>query len=94
VRRLHDGCAMSDGFSFDMRFVSRPLLRVLSAAVLTACFALLPTPVRAQGCTQCLDNTAATSPATQRAYRHAILLMSTAAGAFFFATLIVLRRHR
>jgi len=56
--------------------------------------ALLPIPLNAQGCTQCRDNTAATAPATQDAYRHAIVLMSATAAAFFLATLYILKRHR
>lgn len=51
-------------------------------------------PLRAQGCTQCLDNTAATPPATQRAYRHAIILLTLTAGGLFASTLIVFKRHR
>jgi hypothetical protein len=50
--------------------------------------------VHAQGCTQCLDNTAATPPATQRAYRHAIILLTLTAGGLFVATLAVFKRHR
>jgi hypothetical protein len=61
-------------------------------AILLA-LALTPIPARAQGCTQCRDNTAATSPATQRAYRHAIFLMSGAAATFFVATLILFKRN-
>jgi len=64
----------------------------LAAFVLS--LALLPIPARAQGCAQCRDNTAATSPATQRAYRRAILLMSAAAAAFFAATLVIAHRNR
>jgi hypothetical protein len=48
----------------------------------------------AQGCTQCLDNTAATPPATRRAYRHAILLLTVTAGGVFVTTLALFRRHR
>jgi hypothetical protein len=55
---------------------------------------LLPVPARAQGCTQCRDNTAATSPATQRAYRHAIVLMAGAASVFFLGTVALLRKKR
>ena len=47
-----------------------------------------------QGCTQCRDNTAATPPATQRAYRHAIVLLAFGAAGFFVATLAILKRHR
>jgi hypothetical protein len=55
---------------------------------------LSPTSARAQGCTQCLDNTAATPPRTQAAYRHAILLMTITGGGLFVGTLILLKRHR
>jgi len=63
-------------------------------AALVLGLALLPANARAQGCVQCRDNTASTSPATQRAYRHAILLMSGAAATFFLATLVLFKRHR
>lgn len=57
-------------------------------------FALLSTvPALAQGCTQCRDNTAATPPATQRAYRHAIALMAAAGCGLFIATLVLLKRQ-
>ena len=56
--------------------------------------ALIPIPAHAQGCTQCRDNTAATSPATQRAYRHAIVLMTTAATTIFLTTLAIMKRNR
>jgi hypothetical protein len=56
-------------------------------------FALIPYPTQAQGCTQCRDNTATTSPATQRAYRHAIILMSAAAAGLFTTTLILFKRN-
>jgi hypothetical protein len=55
---------------------------------------LSPPPAHAQGCTQCLDNTAATPPATQRAYRHAIILLTFTAGGLFAATLALFKRHR
>jgi hypothetical protein len=48
----------------------------------------------AQGCTQCLDNTAATPPKTQAAYRHAILLLTLTAGGLFVTTLALFKRHR
>ena len=57
-------------------------------------FALLSTvPAFAQGCTQCRDNTAATPPATQRAYRHAIALMASTGCGLFIATLVLLKRQ-
>lgn len=57
-------------------------------------FALLsPLPALAQGCTQCRDNTAATPPATQRAYRHAIILMIVAGSGLFIATLVLFKRQ-
>ena len=63
----------------------------LAAALL---FALLSAaPALAQGCTQCRDNTAATPPATQRAYRHAIILMAGAGCSLFIATLALLKRQ-
>lgn len=48
----------------------------------------------AQGCTQCRDNAAATPPATQRAYRHAIILLTVTAGVLFVGTVTMLRRQR
>jgi hypothetical protein len=65
----------------------------VSALLLSAAF-LVPTSAHAQGCTQCLDNTAATPPATQRAYRHAIILLTLTAGGLFVATLALFKRHR
>jgi hypothetical protein len=65
---------------------------LLSVAILLAALAL-PIPTHAQGCAQCLDNTAATSPPTQRAYRHAILLMAAAATTFFVVTLVLFKRN-
>ncbi len=56
---------------------------------------LLQTPqLHAQGCAQCRDNTAATPPATQRAYRHAIALLALTAGGIFVGTVTLLRRNR
>jgi hypothetical protein len=59
----------------------------MAVALLTA------TPARAQGCAQCRDNTAATTPAAQRAYRRAILLMTGAGAAFFLTTVALFRRN-
>ena len=64
-------------------------------SVLLFAMVLAITPrINAQGCTQCLDNTAATPPATQRAYRRAIILLTLTAGGLFVATLVVFKRHR
>jgi hypothetical protein len=64
-------------------------MRLLALAIALAA----PVPIHAQGCTQCLDTTATTSPATQRAYRHAIVLMASAAATFFIVTLVILKRQ-
>jgi hypothetical protein len=71
-----------------------PSRHIAWPAALTLGFALLSIPAYAQGCAQCRDNTVATSPATQRAYRHAIILMSTAAATFFLTTLAIMKRNR
>ena len=68
-------------------------LRSFVLALAAAVVLLLPAPVRAQGCTQCRDNTAATSPATQRAYRHAIILMAGTATAVFVTAVALLRKR-
>jgi hypothetical protein len=52
-----------------------------------------PPPAHAQGCTECRDNTAATPPATRRAYRHAIILMAVAASGIFLGTVVLLKRQ-
>jgi hypothetical protein len=57
-------------------------------------FVLLSPPLHAQGCTQCQDNTAATPPRIQAAYRHAIVFMTVTAGSLFLGTLVLLKRHR
>ena len=67
--------------------------RLAALLFLTAIF-LLPQPLHAQGCTQCLDNTAATPPATQRAYRRAIILLTLTGGGLFVTTLALFKRHR
>ena len=46
-----------------------------------------------QGCTQCRDNTAATPPKTQTAYRHAIILMALTASGLFLGTVALLKRQ-
>ena len=65
----------------------------LRTAVIAAVLSIAPS-LHAQGCTQCLDNTAATPPATQRAYRHAIILLTLTAGGLFLTTLYLFKRHR
>jgi hypothetical protein len=55
---------------------------------------LCPPHSHAQGCTQCLDNTAATPPKTQAAYRHAIILLTLTAGGLFVTTVALFKRHR
>jgi hypothetical protein len=67
--------------------------RLAQIALLTTLFAI-PSPIHAQGCAQCQDNTAATPPKTQAAYRHAIILMTVTAGGLFAGTLFLFRRSR
>jgi hypothetical protein len=58
-------------------------------------FLAFPTPfLHAQGCPQCRDNTAATPPQTQAAYRHAIVLLAGVATILFGGTLLLLKRNR
>jgi hypothetical protein len=68
-------------------------LHLWRIAMLTIMLTIAPS-ARPQGCTQCLDNTAATPPATQRAYRHAIVLLTVTAGGLFATTLALFRRNR
>jgi len=74
-----------------MNRVSR---RTLLTCTLFAASLTSPLPTHAQGCTQCQDNTAATPPQTQAAYRHAIIFMTVTAGTLFLGTLILFKRHR
>lgn len=64
------------------------------APLLVAVSFLWPSRIHAQGCTQCRDNAAATSPQTQAAYRHAIILMTGTATALFLTTLLIFKRQR
>jgi hypothetical protein len=66
------------------------LITIITLTALTAS----PPPAHPQGCTQCLDNTAATPPATQRAYRNAIILLTLTAGGLFVTTLALFKRNR
>ena len=47
-----------------------------------------------QGCAQCRDSTAAAPPATQRAYRRAIVMMTLAGSGVFLGTVWMVRRQR
>jgi len=67
--------------------------RLWRTALIVAVLSIAPS-LHAQGCTQCLDNTAATPPATQRAYRRAIILLTLTAGGLFVTTLYLFKRHR
>ncbi len=69
------------------------LLHLGQLGLLTATLALTPA-AHSQGCTQCLAHAAATPPATQRAYRRAIILLTLTAGGLFATTLVVFKRHR
>lgn len=69
--------------------MARPTVCALMLAALLAAGQV----AHAQGCAQCRDNTAATSPATQRAYVHGIEFMTAAATLLFAGVLIVFKRH-
>jgi hypothetical protein len=68
--------------------------RTLIIAILFAASLASPLPAHPQGCTQCQDNTAATPPKTQAAYRHAIILMTLTAGGLFVGTVALFKRYR
>jgi hypothetical protein len=70
------------------------MTRLTVPALLLAATLLLSHPGHAQGCAQCRDNAAGTPPATQRAYRHAIVLLTITAGGLFVTTVSLLRRNR
>jgi hypothetical protein len=75
--------------------MSRPIHHLLRLTILALIFAsALPTSLHAQGCTQCRDNAAATPPATRRAYRNAIALLTLTAATIFTTTVLILRRSR
>jgi hypothetical protein len=63
-------------------------------ALLFLVTALTSPAAHSQGCTQCKDNAAATPPATQRAYRNAILLLTVTAGGIFVAAVTLIRRNQ
>jgi hypothetical protein len=70
-----------------------PTLSVAFLGLMLAAFLITP-PARAQGCTQCQDNTAATPPKTQAAYRHAIILLTATASSVFLGSIYLFKRHR
>jgi hypothetical protein len=74
-------------------FPHRHTLSIAALGLLLAAF-LVTSPAYPQGCTQCQDNTAATPPRTQAAYRHAIVLMTLTAGSLFVGTLALFKRYR
>jgi hypothetical protein len=81
------GCPMSRFWDMGSRRAAALYLALLLSPL------LLNPPLYAQGCAQCRDNTAATPPSTQAAYRHAIIIMVCVAGGIFLTTLIILKRQ-
>jgi hypothetical protein len=69
-------------------------LRAITLSLSLAAALVAPLPARAQGCAQCRDNAAATPPATQRAYRRAIILLTITAGGIFLAAVTALKHQR
>jgi hypothetical protein len=74
--------------------MNRVARRTLIACTLFAASLTSPLHAHAQGCTQCQDNTAATPPKTQAAYRHAIILLTATASSLFLGSLYLFKRHR
>jgi galactose-1-phosphate uridylyltransferase len=70
-----------------------PLPRLAVFAIALAGLLALTAPAHAQGCALCRDNTAATPPRTQMAYRHAIELLATTACSLFAGTIFLLKRQ-
>jgi len=64
----------------------------LFLAAATLVIASASAPLHAQGCSQCRDNAAATPPATRRAYRNAIALLTITATGIFTGAVFLLRR--
>jgi len=67
--------------------------RLLASALLLAAALTSSSTAHAQGCAQCRDNAAGTPPATQRAYRNAIILLTLSASGLFVTTVALLRRR-
>jgi hypothetical protein len=65
-----------------------------AAATVAFIFSLAtPTSAHAQGCALCRDN-AASTPRTQAAYRHAIVLLGTTGCVIFASTMLLFKRQR
>jgi predicted small integral membrane protein len=67
---------------------------ILISLILTAVLGIASATAHAQGCAQCRDSATATPRTTQRAYRHAIILLTVTAGIFFVGTITLVRRRR
>jgi hypothetical protein len=67
--------------------------RRLTTALLFAAVLTFSNAAHTQGCAQCRDNAAGTPPATQRAYRNAIILLTLTASGLFVTTVTLLRRR-
>ena len=67
--------------------------RRLAPTLLLVAAISLSSSAHAQGCAQCRDNAAETPPATQRAYRNAIILLTLTASGLFITTVTLLRRR-
>jgi len=67
---------------------------ILIRLILIAVLGIASATTHAQGCAQCRDSASATPRSTQRAYRHAIVLLTVTAGVFFVGTLTIFKRRR
>jgi len=67
---------------------------ILIRLILITALGIASASAHAQGCAQCRDSATATPRATQRAYRHAIILLTVTAGVFFVGTLTIFKRRR
>lgn len=68
--------------------------RHFAAMLVALALAWIPFSASAQGCSQCKDNVAASSPRTQQGFRRAIVLLGTTAIVVFCGTLLVAWRQR
>jgi hypothetical protein len=71
-----------------------PHISIFRCVLLALATLAPPIPAHSQGCAQCRDNAAATPPATQAAYRHAIELLVVTAASLFVGTVFLLKRSR